>query len=157
MAGLSLTSFVSELAAYTITVAYNLQFGYPFSTFGDTGEAATYRRLSAPPLHAAGCGSSISARSAPLCAAICWLQNVAIVGLIFRFNPTYGRPLKLGIALGVAAFSAWLFSGACGVRLLTALQATSVLILAFGGRLPQVLVWTAGPRAWPRRLLGQLG
>lgn len=34
--GLSLTSFVSEVAAYTISVAYNLRFQYAFSTWGDT-------------------------------------------------------------------------------------------------------------------------
>jgi hypothetical protein len=48
--GLSLTSFLSETAAYGISLAYNTHFNYPFSTWGDT--------------------------------AMCWLQNVAIVGLI---------------------------------------------------------------------------
>lgn len=36
VAGLSTTSFLSELAAYIITVAYNMRFQYPFSTWGDT-------------------------------------------------------------------------------------------------------------------------
>jgi mannose-P-dolichol utilization defect protein 1 len=34
--GLSLTSFISELSAYLIAVAYNARFGYAFSTWGDT-------------------------------------------------------------------------------------------------------------------------
>jgi mannose-P-dolichol utilization defect protein 1 len=34
--GLSLLSVTCELAAYAITSAFNLRFGYPFSTWGDT-------------------------------------------------------------------------------------------------------------------------
>jgi mannose-P-dolichol utilization defect protein 1 len=34
--GLSLTSFVSELGAFMITIAYNVRFLYPLSTWGDT-------------------------------------------------------------------------------------------------------------------------
>lgn len=33
--GVSLTSNVAELIAYTINVAYNLQWGYPFSSYGE--------------------------------------------------------------------------------------------------------------------------
>ena len=33
---MSLTATCSELVAYSITVAYNLERAYPFSTWGDT-------------------------------------------------------------------------------------------------------------------------
>jgi hypothetical protein len=34
--GVSLAATWAELVAYSITVAYNLERGYPFSTWGDT-------------------------------------------------------------------------------------------------------------------------
>ena len=34
--GLSLVSFVSELAVCTVHMGYNLARGYPFSSYGDT-------------------------------------------------------------------------------------------------------------------------
>lgn len=36
VAGISLLSFASELAAFLITIAYNVQFAYPLSTWGET-------------------------------------------------------------------------------------------------------------------------
>jgi mannose-P-dolichol utilization defect protein 1 len=106
--GLSLTSFISELIAYTITVRYNLTHNYPFSTYGDT--------------------------------AICWVQNVGIVGLIFWFNKELSSGTKITASAGFALFFAWLFSGAVGLSWLSVLQASSVAILGFGGRLPQILL-----------------
>ena len=34
--GLSLTSNVSELLLYTVSLAYNMKMGYPINTYGET-------------------------------------------------------------------------------------------------------------------------
>ena len=107
MEGLSLTSFLSELVAYTFTMAYNVNHAYAFSTWGDT--------------------------------FACWLQNILIVGLIFKYRRL---PVLLAVAVSatLAAVCAWLFSGAAGPQVLAALQASAVVILCFGGRMPQILL-----------------
>jgi hypothetical protein len=83
-------SFVSELVVYTITVAYNLAFAYPFSTYGDI--------------------------------AACWLQNIVVVGLIFRFNKQLPLLTKAAISFSLLALSGWLFSGACSEGLLKGVE-----------------------------------
>ena len=75
--------------------------------------------------------------SACCVAAICALQNAAIIGLIFRLG-TVARATQLLLTAALAAAGWWLFGGACRPALLTALQTGSVALLALGGRLPQV-------------------
>lgn len=70
-------------------------------------------------------------------AAICALQNVVIVALIFRLG-SVRRGTQVALAATLAAAGWWLLSGRCPPALLTALQAGSVVLLALGGRLPQV-------------------
>jgi len=106
--GLSLTSFLSELAAYTITVAYNVRFQYAFSTWGDT--------------------------------LLNSIQHTAILGLIFHYNKSVNTGTKMTVIIAVAASCAFLFSGACSVSILKYLQGASVVLLALGGRLPQILL-----------------
>lgn len=103
--GVSLTSNISEMVAYTITVAYNLHLGYPFSSYGEL--------------------------------VACWLQDVVIVGLIFRFNSIKGWRPWLGTAL-FGVFFWTVMTGACGQRVLYGLQASTVAIVSFGGRVPQI-------------------
>ena len=74
-------------------------------------------------------------RSPP--AAICALQNAAIIALIFRMG-SVARPTQLLVSGGLLAAAAWLFSGGCPPAVLTALQTGSVVLLALGGRVPQV-------------------
>lgn len=70
-------------------------------------------------------------------AAICALQNAAIIGLIFRLGSVQRRT-QLLVSAGLLASAWWLFGGACQPHMLTALQTGSVVLLAVGGRLPQV-------------------
>lgn len=71
--------------------------------------------------------------------AICALQNVVIVALIFRLG-SVRRGTQVALAATLAAAGWWLLSGRCPPALLTALQAGSVVLLALGGRLPQILL-----------------
>ena len=103
-----MTSILSELTVYIITIAYNTRFQYPFSTWGDTFMVA--------------------------------LQQIIIVGLVFHYNGTTKTPVKLGIAAALCAFAAFLFSGACSTGVLRVLQACSAVLLALGGRLPQIVL-----------------
>lgn len=104
----------------------------PFENVKTTGPllAGAYRpapsKWSPPVLH-----------SSPCSAAICALQNAAIIGLIFRLG-TVPRATQLAVSIALAATGWWLFGGACPPTLLTALQTGSVALLALGGRLPQV-------------------
>ncbi len=85
---------------------------------------------------------------APCPAAICALQNAAIIGLIFRLG-TVARGTQLAVSAALAAAGWWLFAGGCPPAVLTALQTGSVALLALGGRLPQVgrgLRWWLGGR-----------
>ena len=72
-------------------------------------------------------------------AAICAVQNVMILGLIFRLG-SVARSTQLLISGGLLAVGAWVFGGGCPPHMLTALQAGSVVLLALGGRLPQILL-----------------
>lgn len=73
------------------------------------------------------------------CAAICALQNIAIVGLIFRMGSVArSTQLLLCASLGGAAW--WLLGGHCPPAVLTSLQTGSVVLLAVGGRMPQIVL-----------------
>lgn len=83
----------------------------------------------------------------PCPAAICALQNAAIIGLIFRLG-TVARSTQLAVTAALAAAGWWLFGGTCPPALLTALQTGSVALLALGGRLPQVRGGRRARHAW---------
>ncbi|GLI63086.1 hypothetical protein VaNZ11_005988, partial [Volvox africanus] len=103
--GLSLTSNLMELLCFTVTVAYNIQQGYAFNTYGEV--------------------------------FACWIQDAFIVGLIFR----HMRLSWSIIAASTAAFAAscfWLFSPMCPIHLLSALQMSTVVVMALGARVPQI-------------------
>lgn len=61
---------------------------------------------------------------------------------------TYGSVRIRDLALGgvvFAAFAWWTMSGQCGAATLGALQASSMLLLSLGGRVPQILLnWRRG-------------
>jgi mannose-P-dolichol utilization defect 1 len=69
----------------------------------------------------------------------CWAQDLVLVTLLLH----YGPGLKKRALLGVAAYGGllWAFmSGAVPMPALTALQASTIFIVALGGRLPQILL-----------------
>jgi hypothetical protein len=76
---------------------------------------------------------------APHAAAICAVQNAAIVGLIFQLGSVPQR-VQVALSAGLAGTGWWLLTGGCPPGTLTALQAGSVVLLALGGRLPQILL-----------------
>ncbi|KAL4538397.1 hypothetical protein Ndes2526B_g03298 [Nannochloris sp. 'desiccata'] len=107
--GLSFTSIISELIAYVITVAYNVRFSYPFSTWGDI--------------------------------LMVTVQQIAIVALVFKYNKSTRLGLKITTVVGFLAASAFLFSSEfCSIATLKVLQGCSALIMALGGRLPQIIL-----------------
>ncbi|GFR42197.1 hypothetical protein Agub_g3087 [Astrephomene gubernaculifera] len=105
--GLSLASNVVELACFTVTVAYNVQQGYAFNTYGEV--------------------------------FACWIQDLIIVGLIFRHMRLPGGLVAAACALFAGA-CAWLVGGACPAQLLSALQLSTVGVMVVGARLPQIVL-----------------
>ncbi|KAG2483636.1 hypothetical protein HYH03_017514 [Edaphochlamys debaryana] len=104
--GLSLTSNLMELICFTISVAYNVQQGYAFNTYGEV--------------------------------MACWIQDVIIVGLIFKHMKLGWAPVVASAAVfGVSC--AWLFSPAwCPMEVLSWLQMSTIVVMAIGARLPQI-------------------
>lgn len=107
-AGLSISSFVSELVAYIITVAYNYRNGYPFSTWGDV--------------------------------LIVSMQHALLILLTFDYNKELSAKLKAFVLLFLMLGTFFVFSKYCNMSQLALLQAFSVVLLALGGRLPQILL-----------------
>ena len=69
----------------------------------------------------------------------CWAQDIVLVGLLLH----YGPGLTKRAVVGAAAYGAllWAFmSGAVPMPVLTALQASTIFIVALGGRVPQILL-----------------
>ena len=69
----------------------------------------------------------------------CWAQDLVLVALLLH----YGPGLRKRALVGVAAYGGllWAFmSGAVPMAALTALQASTIFIVALGGRLPQILL-----------------
>ncbi|KAI8464676.1 MAG: hypothetical protein J3K34DRAFT_525994 [Monoraphidium minutum] len=76
--------------------------------------------------------------------AACWVQDVVLIALILRFSNAPGWAAA-ALFLGLAAASAWLLSPACGAATLAALQASSIITMALGSRLPQIVLnWRRG-------------
>lgn len=125
--GLSMTSILCETFVYFITTAYNWRNGYDFSTYGDV----------------------IS----------CLVQDILLIGMLF-FYGSYTAFVMLALTATTAAFGWWCLSGAATLQLLTQLQvccqvpyskntckpqAATVVLLAVGGRMPQIwLNWRRG-------------
>ena len=69
----------------------------------------------------------------------CWIQDIVLVGLLLY----YGRGVSkrtLAAALGYGALLYAFMSGAVPMPVLTWLQASTIAIVALGGRLPQILL-----------------
>ncbi len=68
----------------------------------------------------------------------CWLQDIILVGLIYHYTRT-----PLWQALGSAALFAgscfWLL-GSCPPGLLASLQASTIVVMAIGSRVPQIVL-----------------
>jgi len=107
-AGLSISSFVSELAAYVITTAYNYRNGYPFSTWGDV--------------------------------LIVSVQHGLLILMTFKYNKELPARVKAFILVFITFGAYFVFSNYCSMYQLALLQAFSVLLLALGGRIPQIVL-----------------
>lgn len=105
--GLSLTANVVELICYTIIVAYNIQQGYPFSTYGETWA--------------------------------CWLQDVVLIGMIYQYMKTGWQTVVLS-SVGFLVLCVVLFSGGCPVEVLGVLQLSTIVVMALGSKLPQIML-----------------
>ena len=69
----------------------------------------------------------------------CWAQDVAIVALVLWFTAHMTKRQGAVVAASVAAWSWFLFSGACGPALLLALQACTMPAMGLG-RIPQIVL-----------------
>jgi hypothetical protein len=68
------------------------------------------------------------------------LQHFGIIALIFHYNREIPTHVKVGV-LAMFLLSGWaLFSGVCSNTTMYVLQGFSAFLLAFGGRLPQILL-----------------
>ena len=73
------------------------------------------------------------------------LQHCVLVGLIFHYNKVVGRPFKLASTAFLVVGTGYLFSDICTEATLKYLQSFVILILGFGGRLPQIILnWRRG-------------
>jgi len=95
VAGISLLSFASELAAFLITIAYNVHFSYPLSTWGETLTNAVQHAilvgliffyneevpLGVKALIVLGLSSGATFLLSPMCgdAMLRWLQSLVII------------------------------------------------------------------------------
>lgn len=68
------------------------------------------------------------------------IQQIAIIGLVFNYNKATRLSVKLATTIGFFAGCSFLFSNFCGIATLQLLQACSALLLALGGRLPQIIL-----------------
>ncbi|MEW5319472.1 MAG: hypothetical protein WDW38_010621 [Sanguina aurantia] len=105
--GLSITSHLTEVLCYTITMAYNVKHGYSFNTYGEI--------------------------------FACWIQDIILLSLIFQ----HLKLSRLATAASVATFLAvttFMFSDACPPALLSWMFRATIGVMAFGARLPQIVL-----------------
>ncbi|KAL6756521.1 hypothetical protein V8C86DRAFT_2647007 [Haematococcus lacustris] len=70
----------------------------------------------------------------------CWLQDLVLVGLILRYM-SVPPALLLACSAAFVGLCAWLFTpGACPPAWLSALQFSTLFVMAVGGRLPQIVL-----------------
>lgn len=75
--------------------------------------------------------------------AACWVQDVVLIALILRFSAAPRRAFA-GVFGSLLAFFAWLLAAA-PPGALAALQASTILAMALGSRLPQIVLnWRRG-------------
>ncbi|CAL5223684.1 g6235 [Coccomyxa viridis] len=71
--------------------------------------------------------------------ATCWLQDIVLIILIARYRKQLGpKTLASGILIGLGLWA--MLSGAVSMHALAALQASTIAIIALGGRLPQIML-----------------
>lgn len=71
--------------------------------------------------------------------AACWVQDIALVALISRYRGNNHKRLAVG-AVAFAAYCWWLSTSNCSMDVLRMLQASTISIVAIGGRLPQIVL-----------------
>lgn len=69
----------------------------------------------------------------------CWAQDIVLIALIFRFSNTKKWMAAL-TGIGVSLGCIWLLSPTCPRSVLAALQASNILTMALGSRLPQIIL-----------------
>lgn len=71
--------------------------------------------------------------------AACWLQDIALVALISRHIRNSGKRLVVG-TVAFVVYCWWLSSSHCSMNVLRMLQASTISIVAIGGRIPQIVL-----------------
>lgn len=69
----------------------------------------------------------------------CWVQDIVLIGLIFR-HLALSPAVAASAAAGFVALCAFLFSGGCPLQVLALLQLSTIGMMALGSRLPQILL-----------------
>lgn len=69
----------------------------------------------------------------------CWLQDIILIGLIFRFSRTK-KWVAAATGGAVALGCVWLLSPCCPLQVLAVLQASNIITMALGSRLPQIIL-----------------
>jgi hypothetical protein len=69
----------------------------------------------------------------------CWAQDIILIGLIFRFSNTK-KWIAAAVGIAVSLGCVWLLSPHCPHHVLAALQASNIITMALGSRLPQIIL-----------------
>eukprot|EP00878_Enallax_costatus_P014594 GHUV01015267.1.p2 GENE.GHUV01015267.1~~GHUV01015267.1.p2 ORF type:complete len:196 (+),score=79.51 GHUV01015267.1:1313-1900(+) len=69
----------------------------------------------------------------------CWLQDIVLIALIFRFSSTK-KWVAAATGIAVALGCGWLLSPFCPLHILAVLQASNIITMALGSRLPQIVL-----------------
>jgi hypothetical protein len=69
----------------------------------------------------------------------CWAQDIILIALIFRFSNTK-KWIAAAVAVAVSLGCMWLISPYCPRHVLAALQASNIITMALGSRLPQIIL-----------------
>ena len=145
--GVALSSFVAEFFAFTVTAAYNMRRGFPFSTYGEiwfcwaqtialVGCVMHFQRT--PRVRAAALALALAAWASMLLggavplAAVVALQAAAPVGVALGRVPQIALNVRNGhtgqLSLGMCALNAV----GTGIRIFTTLTLTGDLLLLAG-------------------------
>lgn len=69
----------------------------------------------------------------------CWAQDIILIALIFRFSNTK-KWIAAAVGIAVSLGCVWLLSPYCPRHVLCALQASNIITMALGSRLPQIIL-----------------
>uniref|UniRef100_A0A383WNW5 Mannose-P-dolichol utilization defect 1 protein homolog n=1 Tax=Tetradesmus obliquus TaxID=3088 RepID=A0A383WNW5_TETOB len=69
----------------------------------------------------------------------CWAQDIILIALIFRFSNTK-KWIAAAVGIAVSLGCVWLLSPYCPRHVLCALQASNIVTMALGSRLPQIIL-----------------